>query len=227
MLFPKVLLIDDDPDVLNVISSIINPLITLDHAQTIEIAIERLKKNDYSMILLDVYINDNNGMDLINDKSTPLDPNKTIVITSDQKVETEIRSHNLGFRDFLRKPFQMNLAKSLLDKHLNNIVNEISKEKKVGPFVINYMMHEVYSESDDGLPQKIDLTPKEFKIFCILIENKGWVLSREKIFENVWDTESESMSRTVDMHISALRSKLGQYGNLIKNKRSVGYYFEL
>ena len=73
----------------------------------------------------------------------------------------------------------------------------------------------------------MDLTGKEFKILVSLVRNKGNVMSREKLYESIWEKESDSLQRTLDMHVSTLRKKLGDYGGYIKTIRSIGYKFEV
>ena len=68
-----------------------------------------------------------------------------------------------------------------------------------------------------------NLTYKEYELLKYLAINKGIVLSRDKIMENVWGFDFQGESRTVDMHIKTLRQKLGTQGDQIKTVRNVGY----
>ena len=74
--------------------------------------------------------------------------------------------------------------------------------------------------------ETVELTYKEHELLKFLIINKGIVLSRDQIMLNVWDTEFEGESRTVDMHIKTLRQKLKSQGEHIKTVRNVGYVAE-
>ena len=67
------------------------------------------------------------------------------------------------------------------------------------------------------------LTLKEFELLCILFENEGIVLTRDEILTKVWGYEFDGESRTVDVHIRTLRSKLGEAGKLIETVRGLGY----
>ena len=73
---------------------------------------------------------------------------------------------------------------------------------------------------------RCDLTYKEFELLKYLVINKGIVLSRDKIMNQVWGFDYEGESRTVDMHIKTLRQKLGEAGSHIKTVRNVGYMVE-
>ena len=71
--------------------------------------------------------------------------------------------------------------------------------------------------------RSVDLTLKEFELLRYLLENRGTVLSREKILEKIWGYEIYGETRTVDVHIRTLRQKLGKSGSLIETVRGVGY----
>ena len=60
-------------------------------------------------------------------------------------------------------------------------------------------------------------------MLCMLIESKGLVLSRNKLLENIWGYDFAGETRTIDVHIRSLRSKLGKSGNIIKTVRGIGY----
>jgi DNA-binding response OmpR family regulator len=74
--------------------------------------------------------------------------------------------------------------------------------------------------------QKADLTSKEYSLLLLLLKNKGIVLSRDRILNEVWGYDSFGVDRTVDWQIKLLRSKLGQYRDCIRTIRGVGYKFE-
>ena len=74
--------------------------------------------------------------------------------------------------------------------------------------------------------REIELTYKEFELLAYLVQNKGIVLSRDKIMSEIWGFDFEGESRTVDVHIAFLRQKLGKKGQYIKTIRNVGYKME-
>jgi DNA-binding response OmpR family regulator len=75
--------------------------------------------------------------------------------------------------------------------------------------------------------EKIELTKKEFEILRLLLENHGTVYSREEVLATVWGNDVIVTDRTVDVNITRLRTKLGKYGQCLKNKTGYGYFFEL
>ena len=74
--------------------------------------------------------------------------------------------------------------------------------------------------------ETVELTFKEFQLLRYLMINEGVVLSRESIMQQVWDTDFEGETRTVDMHIKTLRQKLGEGSSIIKTIRNVGYVIQ-
>ena len=104
---------------------------------------------------------------------------------------------------------------------LRRTLTEEVKELKLDELAINNEKHEV---SIDG--QIIELTYKEYELLSLFIMNKGIVLTRDTIMDQVWGTDYEGESRTIDMHVKTLRQKLGEYGARIKTIRNVGYVIE-
>ena len=71
--------------------------------------------------------------------------------------------------------------------------------------------------------QEVQLTLKEYQLLCLLMKNRGAVLTRDVLLENIWGYGNESETRTVDVHIRTLRQKLGAAGSMIETVRGVGY----
>ena len=74
--------------------------------------------------------------------------------------------------------------------------------------------------------EEVSLTRKEFDILVLLLESRGTILSREQIMKRVWSTEVVVLDRTIDVNITRMRKKLGQYGNYIITRTGYGYGFE-
>ena len=70
---------------------------------------------------------------------------------------------------------------------------------------------------------EVQLTLKEYQLLCLLMKNRGAVLTRDVLLENIWGYGNESETRTVDVHIRTLRQKLGAGGSMIETVRGVGY----
>jgi len=88
----------------------------------------------------------------------------------------------------------------------------------VGSLSVNKTRHEVKVNGEN-----VTLTLKEFDLLCLLMENKGKVLTRDQLLNSVWGYEFDGENRTVDVHIRTLRQKLGVCGEYIETVRGVGY----
>jgi two-component system, OmpR family, alkaline phosphatase synthesis response regulator PhoP len=201
---------------------------TINHAGLIGIGFQRgeaflsaFKKMKPDMVLLDVMLPDMSGLDILKyiraiDKTTPV-----MMISALQSEMDKVIALDLGADDYMTKPFgvleltsriQAKLRKASDEKifQLNNIILDEKKHL----FLIN--KDEVY------------LTNKEFSILRLLLISKGVVVSKENIFKQVWETDFIGETRTLDMHIKALRAKLemNQADANIKTIRGIGYQIE-
>lgn len=224
----KVLLIDDDIDVFNIVQRAINPLVTLDYAEDLESAVTLIKQNNYLLILVDLNIGSDNGLDFIKYYSDTnlFALNQIIMLTGKGHIQDEVEGHELGIREYLKKPLNINVLRAILDKHLESILKSPTKILKDGPFTLDLIMHTTTIQKD-GAPQEINLTSKEFLILKLFIENQEQIFHRDTIYQKIWSEESESLSRTVDMHISSLRKKIAPYSDFLQNKRARGYFFKI
>lgn len=224
----KILVIDDDSSILNVIKASLNPTIEIKFCQDLESGKKEIFKPEYNLILLDLYFDQNKSHELLTTVKIddPAILRKILIMTGSADIDDEIDAHQLGVRDFLRKPFNLKLLKAIIEKHLFELNSTVDQRKKVGPFTLDAAEYKVYM-NDGNEDQALDLTHKEFLIMKYFMENNGRVLSREKIIEKVWDYNNDALMRTVDMHISTLRKKLGKYSESINTVRGVGYCFEL
>jgi DNA-binding response OmpR family regulator len=225
MSMPKILVIDDDKDLFPLYEKIINPLVKTNFLDNLEDGIKAIKTNTFDLILLDLYFLNDNSIDWL-ENDDEINPDNIILVTSNSNLDLEIKSHRLGLRDYLKKPFNINLSRAIIDKHLQKVLNQISDQKQFGPFIIDYLKHEVFIKSESEL-KDISLTNKEYALFKLLITNHDKVITRERIFDELYHEDKELNSRSVDMYISSLRKKMGLHADLLKTKRSLGYIIQL
>ena len=123
-----------------------------------------------------------------------------------------------GADDYIKKPFSVMELLSRVRALLRRSQEEEAGQLQVGNIILNNDKHTVVAEN-----RNIVLTFKEYELLRYLMLNEDIVLSRESIMTNVWGTDFEGESRTVDMHIKTLRQKLGECGKQIRTIRGVGY----
>lgn len=186
---------------------------------------DRLEKVLPSLILLDIMLPNEDGLDILGklraNKATAELP--IIMVTAKASEMDKVKGLDQGADDYITKPFGVmeliSRVKALLRR--TQSVSREDAQVHYGNILIDNDKHAVFL---GGTP--CELTFKEFELLKYLVMNKGIVLSRDKIMDQVWGFEYEGESRTVDMHIKTLRQKLGAYGSCIKTVRNVGYMVE-
>lgn len=166
---------------------------------------------------------DENGNEIVRKLRNNSDTKKlpVIMVTAKTTELDLVKGIEDGADDYIKKPFSVMELISRVKALLRRTLTEEVKELKLDELTINNEKREV---SIDG--QLIELTYKEYELLSLFILNKGLVLSRDTIMDQVWGTDYEGESRTIDMHVKTLRQKLGEYGARIKTIRNVGYVIE-
>ena len=185
---------------------------------------KRIEKATPSLILLDIMIPNEDGLDIL----TKIRANKAtagipiIMVSAKTREMDKVKGLDLGADDYITKPFGVMELISRV-KALLRRTQSTQEESQVrhGEILLDNDKHAVYLGDTP-----CELTFKEFELLKYLMINKGIVLSRDKIMDQVWGFEYEGESRTVDMHIKTLRQKLGTSGSCIKTVRNVGYMIE-
>ncbi len=186
---------------------------------------ERMKQVVPSLILLDIMLPNEDGLDILGklrtNKATAEIP--IMMVTAKASELDKVKGLDQGADDYITKPFGVMELISRVKALLRRTQPVVREEAQIqhGEIVIDNAKHAVYLE---GTP--CELTFKEYELLKYLMVNKGIVLSRDKIMNQVWGFEYEGESRTVDMHIKTLRQKLGAHGSCIKTVRNVGYMVE-
>lgn len=165
-------------------------------------ALERLRKNDYSLLLLDVMLPEMSGFELAEEiKRLKLDI-PIIFITALDSISDKMHGFDLGAQDYIVKPFEMLELLARIKVALRN---------KYGCEVITIKNIELNTSQRrvtmDNKP--VILTKTEFDLLESLAVNKNMALSRDKLLELVWGYDFEGDTRIVDVYIQRLRKKLG------------------
>ena len=168
-------------------------------------AADLLEQMSFDLILLDIMLPGADGfelMDLIRPTKTPV-----IFLTARGSVSDRVNGLRAGADDYLVKPFDI----------VELIARVESVLRRTGKTGDRYTV-------GDGEP--ILLTPKEFDLLLLFVQNRNIALFRETIYERVWGTEFTGDSRTVDLHVQRLRRKLGWQGKLLTIYKT-GYRLEV
>lgn len=211
--------IEDDQD----IAHIINITLTKQgyHVETFyngESFFERFKEQKPHMILLDMMLPGIQGQDILKEIRSDSDNDEVeiIIISANNMIIDKVDGLDLGADDYIEKPF--NILE--LMSRVNAKVRRYNKNRviKVADIILDL---DSFSCFKDG--ENIELTNREFDILSLLFQNKGKVVSREKILSKIWNIDTYIESRTVDMHIQSLRKKIDPDAKIIKTVYGVGY----
>lgn len=183
-----------------------------------EIACDYIEENRYDLILLDIMIPKIDGYELL-DYIKEVSEIPIIFITAKNQTEDKIKGLNLGADDYITKPFEMGELIARIEAVLRRY-NKGNEIKKIGDIEINIVGRSVKKNG-----KEINLTPKEFDLLILLVQNKNFALYRETIFEKVWGEYLEFETRTLDLHIQRLRKKL-DWKDKIKTVYKIGYMLE-
>ena len=185
---------------------------------------EALRTGRPELVVLDVMLPGIDGMELLRRMraDAALSDIPVVMATAKGAEYDKIRGLDLGADYYLVKPFGVMELISRVKALLRRTAGSQDESKICcGEIVLDNDKHAV---SVAGAA--CELTFKEFELLKYLMINRGIVLSRDKIMDQVWGFEYEGESRTVDMHIKTLRQKLGAAGSCIKTVRNVGYMIE-
>ena len=180
-----------------------------------------LKEEIPELILLDIMLPGEDGYAVLEYLKGRPDTRDVPVIMVTAKEEEDDKARGLegGADDFITKPFGMMEFLARIKAVLRRSKKqEQPKEYHCRGLTVDVKSRKVWDED-----RSVDLTLKEFELLRYLLENRGTVLSREKILEKIWGYEIYGETRTVDVHIRTLRQKLGKSGSLIETVRGVGY----
>ncbi|MDP5275592.1 response regulator transcription factor [Chengkuizengella axinellae] len=187
-------------------------------------ALELFEVNHVDLLILDVMLPELDGWAVCkrirNESDVPI-----IMLTARTEEEDKLMGFDLGADEYVTKPFSPKVlvarAKTLIKRAEGTIGNN-NEKIKLNDIEINKKSRQVKVEN-----RELTLTHKEYELLVYLIENKGIVLTREKLLNQVWGYDFFGDLRTVDTHIKKIRSKLGQKAKFIKTVIRTGYKFEV
>lgn len=216
----KILIVDDEAKIRTVIKEYCeNNNYETDEAENGRIALDKLLKNRYDLLILDIMMPEMDGFSML--KELPKEKKiPTIVLSARGEEYDKLTGFDLGIDDYVTKPFSPKELMARVKALLSRSGNQISELYKLDTLEINYSAHTL---KIDG--KIINITPKEYEILTYLIKNKGMAISREQLLSSLWGYDFFGEDRTVDTHIKMLRNNLGKYREHILTVRGVGYKY--
>ena len=176
------------------------------------------------LVLLDIMLPDEDGITILTKiRSHPKTSCVPVIMATARGTEYDkVIGLDLGADDYLAKPFGMMEMVSRVRAVLRRgAVRGTAQTLQIGGLTLNPQQHAVLSGGES-----VTLTLKEYELLKLLMENPGIVFTREQLMARIWGDDFLGESRTVDVHIGTLRTKLGSCGSCIETVRGVGYKME-
>jgi two-component system, OmpR family, phosphate regulon response regulator PhoB len=223
----RILVVDDEPDITALVAyHLAKAGYRVSTAANGPDALKAAREERPDIVILDVMLPGVSGYDVL-DELRRRDETKevgVILLTARREEPDRIRGLTLGADDYLTKPFsphELALRVSALLRRLGAPAVAGGSTVTAGPISIDRSAHKV---SVGG--EELVLTATEYKLLITLVERRGRVQSRPQLLETVWEAQPDIQTRTVDMHVQRLRTKLGEAGDLIETVRGFGYRFK-
>ena len=223
----RILVVDDEEDLCEILKfNLENEGYKVDTANSAEEAL-KMDLPQYHLLLLDVMMGEISGFRMANmlkkDEKTAHIP--IIFVTAKDTENDTVTGFNLGADDYISKPFSLRevmvRVKAVLRRSTQSFSTQRKDQLEYKGLILNITQKKV---SIDG--NEVALTKKEFEILMLLLQNQGRVFSREDILAKVWQEEVYVLDRTIDVNITRLRKKIGEYGKRIVTRLGYGYCFE-
>ena len=216
----RVLIVEDERDLARALArSLEEAGFAVDTAADGEEGLFRIREIQYDAVVLDVMLPRVDGFTVLEtvrreDIRTPI-----LLLTARDGVADRVRGLNLGGDDYLVKPFAVAELIARIHAIIRRSYGAAADTVTIGDLVIDVAARQVRR---DGRP--IDLTAREFAILELLTRSRGAVVTRSTIYDHIYDDETDVLSNVIDVHVAALRRKLG--GDLIRTRRGEGYVIE-
>ena len=218
----KILLVDDEPDILEIISYALKSVGYLVYtAENGVKAIELAKKVKPDLIILDVMMPEMDGIEACEIIRNDSEIGNSLIVFLSARGEdySQIAGFNAGADDYITKPIKPKVLKSKIKSLLRRITKEEGDLIKLGSLIVDRSGYKVLLSGKD-----ISLPRKEFELLFLLGSKPGKVFKREFILESVWGKDVVVGDRTIDVHIRKLREKIGD--SYFKTIKGVGYKFQ-
>lgn len=221
----NILVVDDEPDLCEILQYNLNlEGYFTEVAHSAEEALKRSLKS-FDLILLDIMMGPMSGLRFADKVRIELKLAVPIIFLTAKKTENDlITGFNHDADDYITKPFSLNelfvRIRAVLYRYSEK-VPMINNFVKFGEIQLNIGLSRLLINE-----KYVELTKKEGEILRLFIEYPGKIFSREDILKRTWGEDANIETRSVDVHISRLRNKLGKFGYYLHNKTGYGYYIE-
>jgi two-component system OmpR family response regulator len=216
----RVLLVEDERDLARALArSLEEAGFAVDVSGDGEDALHCIREIRYDAVVLDIMLPRLDGWTVLEEARRAEIRTPVLLLTARDAVADRVRGLNLGADDYLVKPFALAELIARVHAIIRRGYGAAAQRLTVGDLEIDFAAREVRR---DGTA--IELTAREFAILELLTRSRGSVVGRATIYDHIYDDETDVVSNAIDVHIAALRRKLG--ADLIRTRRGEGYVID-
>lgn len=220
----KILIVDDDPNICEILAyNLTSEGYEAICVHSAEDALETLT-SEFSLILLDVMMGGMSGYKMAETLRNSGNQTPIIFLTAKDTENDMLTGFSVGGDDYISKPFSLKEVSARIKAMLKR---EKAKEKPETRFTHNDFSIDFDTKEVLVGKELILFTKTEFELLSFLVKNQERIFSREEIINHIWEETPYITERTVDVHITRLRKKLGNYSSLISNRSGYGYRFKI
>ena len=242
----RILIVDDEEDICMILSYSLQKagyetLIAHSAEEALALLLPNspIASSPIALILLDIMMGEMSGLEMAERLKSENGKVKSenhippiIFLTALSDEDTVLQGFNLGADDYISKPFRIAEVLARVAAVLRRTAEQGAKNQEQRPISNDCIVFEgiVVNKANMSLMvdgENVKTTRKEIELLCYLLTHRGQILSRDHLLNNVWDSNGYVLERTVDVHITHLRRKLGQYGKRIITKSGYGYMFSV
>ena len=222
----RILVVDDEPDIVALVAyHLAKAGYRVSTASAADDALEVARRERPALVVLDLMLPDRSGFDVLEqlraDEATH--DVAVLLLTARREEPDRIRGLSLGADDYLTKPFSPQELVLRVGAILRRVSSAPPTPADGDVLSVGSLRIDRAAMTVDVDGRRVELTPTEFRLLLTLAERRGRVQARGHLLETVWEAAPDIQTRTVDMHVQRLRSKLGEAGELIETVRGFGY----
>jgi len=228
MMQEKILIVDDDCNICEILEfNLSNEGYKVECAYSAEEALKKLTPH-YSLILLDVMMGGMSGYKMAEKLRKENNQIPIVFLTAKDSENDMLTGFSVGGDDYISKPFSIKEVIARVKAVVKRVKSTEKKENFAHSGKISYNNIIIDLEAKEFLidNKRVVLTKTEFELITLLANNPDKILSRDDIIEIIWHETPFITERTVDVHITRLRKKLGKYASVIVNRSGYGYKFD-
>ena len=216
----RLLVVEDERDLADTLRRALEEEeFAVDLSEDGEDALHRIREMTYDAVVLDLMLPRLDGWSVLQRARADGIRTPVLILTARDVIEDRVRGLNLGADDYLTKPFALAELVARVRAMIRRAYGNPAATLQLGDLTIDTAAREVRRH---GLP--IELTAREFAILELLTRSRGSVVARATICEHIYNEEADVLSNVVDVHVAALRRKLG--ADLIRTRRGEGYIID-